>query len=94
MIFTVTWSEWAEQQLAAIWLASMDRAVVVRASHEIDQTLRVDADTVGRRRSATVRRYWYVPLAVEFEVSLPDRMVVVTAVWELPTTAPGFEIGP
>lgn len=88
MIFTVTWSEWAQQQLAAIWLAATDRTAVARASHDIDQTLREDADTVGRRRSGDVRRFWHPSLAVEFEVSEPDRLVTVIAVWEISVRTP------
>jgi hypothetical protein len=88
VIFTVTWSESAQQQLAALWLASANRLAVVRASNEIDQMLRVDADTVGRRRTGNVRRFRLYPLAGEFEVSLPDRLVAVTAIWELPAPAP------
>jgi hypothetical protein len=88
MIFTVTWSEWAEQQLAAVWIASSDRTAVVRASYEIDQTLTTDADTVGRRQSGNTRRYWHFPLAVEFEVNERDRTVVVVAVWELSAGSP------
>jgi hypothetical protein len=64
MIFTASWSEWAEQQLAAIWIASSDRRAVVRARYEIDQTLTIDADTVGRRHSGNIRRNWHFPLAV------------------------------
>jgi hypothetical protein len=83
VIFTVTWSETAEQQLAAIWIAAADRAAITRASHEIDVTLRVDADTVGRRHIGTVRRFRHYPLAVLFDVSEPDRLATVIAVWSL-----------
>jgi hypothetical protein len=88
MIFTVTWSEWAQQQLAAIWLASSNRTAITQASHEIDQTLRVDADTVGRRRSGSIRRFWCFPLAVEFDVSEPDRLVTVVAIWDISAGTP------
>ena len=88
MTFTVTWSEWAQQQLAAIWLASSDRNGVTRSSHEIDQTLAIDADTVGRKHSANARRYKHFPLAVEFEVNVADQLVTVIAVWEIVANAP------
>ncbi|HJZ92751.1 MAG TPA: type II toxin-antitoxin system RelE/ParE family toxin [Gemmataceae bacterium] len=83
MIFTVTWSEWAQQQLAAVWLASSNRDAVTQASHYIDLTLRVDPDTVGRRHLGNIRRFRHSPLGVLFEVNELDRIVTVLAVWEV-----------
>jgi len=82
MIFTVSWTEPALQMLAAIWAAATDRNGIPRASHEIDQALRVDPDTVGYSTFDTVREYFHSPLGVEFEVIEPDRLVYVLSVWQ------------
>lgn len=84
MIFTVTWSEAAIQMLAHIWDTAANKNAVTVASDEIDRTLRVDPDTVGRRRYGPVREYRRRPLGVTFEVNVPDRIVQVISVWALP----------
>jgi hypothetical protein len=81
MIFTVNWTDAALQQLAAIWLAATDRNAITLASDEIDRELRVDPDTLGRPTFATVREYKHPPLAIEFEVVEPDRIVHVLSCW-------------
>ena len=44
MWYTVTWSPFAQDQLADLWLAAADRDALTRAAHEIDRTLRDDPD--------------------------------------------------
>ena len=84
----VDWRPAAEQELAAIWLASANRAAVTDASHAIDQSLAIDADTVGRVVFDTVREYTYAPLGVEFEVIAADCRVFVLTVWDTATGRP------
>jgi hypothetical protein len=78
----VVWRQTAEDELAAIWLASSSRNSVTAAAHAIDQALAVDADTVGRVMFDTVREYIHPPLGVEFEVIVADARVWVLKVWD------------
>jgi hypothetical protein len=77
----VVWRRTAEDELAAIWLASTNRNSVTVAAHAIDQALAVDADAVGRVVFDTVREYIHPPLGVEFEVIVADARVWVLKVW-------------
>jgi hypothetical protein len=81
MNFTVHWTEAAVQMLAAIWLAAADRNAITIANDEIDETLREDADTVGRLLFDTVREYERPPVGVQFEVVETDRIVYVLSCW-------------
>jgi hypothetical protein len=81
MNFTVHWTEAAVQMLAAIWLAAADRNAITIANDEIDETLREDADTVGRLSFDTVREYERPPVGVQFEVVETDRIVYVLSCW-------------
>lgn len=83
MIFTVTWAEAAVQMLADIWNRAADRTAVAVAADEIDRELRVDPDTLGRPSFGNVRIFRRAPLAVEFEVNEPDRIVTVAVVWRI-----------
>jgi hypothetical protein len=83
MNYTVVWTSTAEQELAALWLAAMDRVGINAASNEIDRQLSRDADTIGEHSFDTVRTLLVPPLGVEFEVSTSDRLVYVLAVWDL-----------
>jgi hypothetical protein len=74
--------------LTTIWLAAANRTAVTTAVHAIDQTLAVEADTVGRVVFDTVREYTYPPLGVEFEVILADARVWVLLVWDLAAGRP------
>ena len=78
----VVWRRTAEDELAAIWLASSNRRAVTAAAHAIDQALAYDADAVGRVVFDTVREYLYPPLGVEFEVIVADSRVWVLKVWD------------
>jgi hypothetical protein len=86
--FQVDWMPRALNQLTNIWLAASNRNAVTAAVHAIDQTLAVDADTVGRVVFDTVREYNQPPLGVEFEVIIADTRVWVLLVWDLSTGRP------
>jgi hypothetical protein len=70
--------------LADIWnRAAPDRNAITVAADEIDRELRVDPDTLSRAAFGTVRQYRRRPLAMEFDVNEPDRIVTVAAVWRI-----------
>ena len=78
----MTWIAEAEQELAAIWLASSDRNAVPLAANELDQRLRVDPLHTGESRQSSVRRVAFEPpLGIEFEVIEVDKKVRVLGVW-------------
>jgi len=83
MIFTVTWAAAPVQMLADIWNRATDRTAVAIAADEIDRELRVDPDTLGRPSGDNRRTYRHAPLAVEFEVDEPNRIVTVLTVWRI-----------
>jgi hypothetical protein len=56
---------------------------VAVAADDIDRELRVDPDTLGRASGDSRRIYRHAPLAVEFEVNEPDRIVTVATVWRI-----------
>jgi hypothetical protein len=78
----VVWRQTAEDELAAIWLASTNRRSITAAAHAIDKALEVDADAVGRLVFDTLREYLHPPLGVEFEVIVADARVWVLKVWD------------
>jgi len=82
MNYTVVWGPRVEQMLAAVWLASVDRNAVTRASEEIDLLLRGDPLRVGRHLNSSIRRtFSHSPIGVIFEVVEDDKKVVVQAVY-------------
>ena len=85
MKFTVTWFPSAEQRLTELWLAASDKAGVSAAADEIDKILGSNPLGVGEVRTRKIRHLNIPPLAVYFEVSLLDRVVVVRDVWQPPT---------
>jgi plasmid stabilization system protein ParE len=84
MSYTVVWERAAEQKLADIWVAAADRAAVTQAANTIDARLRKDPNTAGESRQGVTRILVEPPLAVYFDVSDPDRLVTVWAVWRYP----------
>jgi plasmid stabilization system protein ParE len=81
MKYTVRWVPIAEQELAAIWLASADREAVTRAAHRLDQRLRTTPFSLGESRQSSLSRIAFEPpLAIEFEVIEDDKKVRVLAV--------------
>lgn len=83
MRYTVIWLPDAEQELAAIWLAAMDRRVVTQTAHTIDLLLRHDPDTQGESREEDRRILIALPLCVVFRVLEQGRRVEVIHVWNV-----------
>ena len=82
MKYMVRWLPAAEQELAALWLASTKRAEVTRAAHLIDEVLKQTPEQTGESRSDDLRVHFEPPLAVLFRVSPDDLLVEVAHVWE------------
>jgi len=74
MIYTVTWTKAALDELADIYNRAMDKAAVTAASHRFDQELRRNAHQKGRGQ-ATFRIFEVSPLQAVFNVAPADRMV-------------------
>lgn len=74
MPFTVVWLPSAQDELADIWVRSLDRQAVSDAANRIDRLLRQRPQSLGRPRNRH-RVYAEPPLVVAFEV-LPDDCLV------------------
>ena len=83
MRYTVRWVRSAEEDLAAIWMQSEDRAVVASAADTLDTLLRDDAHLQGESRAGSLRIMFVPPLGIDFEVIGDDRIVRVLAVWTI-----------
>ncbi len=82
MRYNVIWGPHAEQMLAAIWLASRDRASVTQATDVIESHLMRSPLRTGEPMSSSVHRFiWLPPIGVEFEVIEDDKRVIVQAVF-------------
>jgi hypothetical protein len=82
-MFEVFWTPSALRDLAALWIdadASLREAVTIAAA-EIDSLLANSPDDVGESRAANRRITFLSPLGLVFEVSSPDRRVIVLHVW-------------
>jgi hypothetical protein len=69
--------------LADLWVtaSSARRAELTRASHQIDQTLRRDADTAGESRAGRWRVLLVEPIGVAYRVDPDGQTVTVSRVW-------------
>jgi hypothetical protein len=85
MICTVVWDPDAENELADLWVHSPVQRAITDAANRIDALLRVDPHLQGTNLSGSRRILFEPPLAVIFEVSIPDRLVRVLAVLYVPT---------
>jgi hypothetical protein len=83
MRYTVVYDPAAENELMRIWMGAPDPHAVELASNDIDRQLKRAPDRSGVTIGA-YRRLIVYPLAVEFTVSSPDRMVRVFRVEFLP----------
>jgi hypothetical protein len=84
MKFTVAWRTLPQRQLAQRWLIGPDRNAITAAAAGIDAALQRDPLNVGESRSGIERIAFFDPLWVQFEVSEPDRLVTVVAIWSTP----------
>jgi hypothetical protein len=83
MTYTVTWKPAAQNDLANEWMIAADRAAVTEAADRIEAILRHDPYTFSESRSSLTRVMFVSPLAVAFEISEPDLLITVKAVWRI-----------
>ncbi len=88
MRFTVSWTPTAQQDLAAVWMATTDRNAVTSAANTIDALLAADPESRGDLRFDTVRTLAVPPLGVDFEVVEEDRIVYVLSAWDTTEAGP------
>jgi hypothetical protein len=78
--YTVIWLEAALEELATLWMNTVDRDGVTTAAHVVDQELAEDPDRKGVEKDPGIRRLTVSPLLVLYTVREPDRIVEVTSV--------------
>ena len=83
MKFSVSQEQTAEDRLAEIWLAAIDKDAVARASDEIDRLLSRDPTNIGESRVSNFRILFKPPRAVVYDVKPLDRKVKVWSVWRI-----------
>jgi len=80
--YAVVWTQQAEDDLAAEWLAAADRNAVTAASDALDRALAGDPYSlgipIGTRQTRTASE---PPLALDYEVIEDDKKVRVLRVW-------------
>lgn len=82
MSYSVVWLPAAENELAALWMVSSNRAGVNRASVELDRVLAANGPSEGESRASGLRITFVPPLAVIFQVDESTKTVFVGRVWE------------
>jgi hypothetical protein len=80
--YTVLWLPGAENELAAVWMASADREAVTTASAELDRRLTDDPENEGESRVGNRRITFEKPLAIYYDVDTAGELVRVGRVWE------------
>ena len=75
--YTVVWTREAQDQLAILWLNSLDPARMTRAADEIDRLLAIDPLLQGFEVREGLRGLIVPPLRVIFAVKESDRIVEV-----------------
>jgi plasmid stabilization system protein ParE len=80
MSYTVLWTPAAEDELTSIWLAVRDRRSIGTASRVADRLLKQDPRAQGESREGTTRIMFVWPLALQYKIREPDRVVNVVAV--------------
>ena len=66
--------------LAEIWNASQNRPAIANAANQIDAILESRPDKVGESRADNSRLLYIAPLAIYYDVEVPDRRARVWAV--------------
>lgn len=82
MTWRVVWIPKAEEDLAAIWLASRFRSRINDATKEIDRQLEDSPLDAGESRIGIVRILFCPPLACHFVVDESSRTAFVTSLWK------------
>jgi hypothetical protein len=82
-MYTVRWKRSARDELTDLWLQAdpATRQAITRASHQVDQRLAHDPDTVGESRPNGRRIFFCRPLGLVFRVDAQARAVYVLHVW-------------
>ena len=78
--YTVVWGPEAEAELAAVWLAALDRAAVTSTVMRIDGELGYDAIAKGIELREGLRTLTVGPLTVAFTASEQDRLAEIVLV--------------
>jgi hypothetical protein len=82
MNYRVDWAPTAEQQLAAVWLASADRTAVTSAADWLDNELSAAPLRFGDPIDSSIHRVGsFDVLGIEFEVIEDDKRVIVHGVF-------------
>ena len=80
MNFTAEWQPEAEDQLAALWTAATDRAMVTWAARQVELLLGRDPLGQGEERGDDDRLMFLPPLAVLYRVDGTARVVRIVSV--------------
>lgn len=81
MSYTVVWTPSAEEDLAAVWVASSDRYGITTAADQIEERLRFEPLVTGEARESNVSRVVFLsPLSILFEVIEDDKRVLIRGV--------------
>ena len=84
MTYGVIWQTVAENELAAIWIASADRDAVAAAAEWLEGRLSRDPLSLGESRDSSVHRIVFRhPIGLEFEVVEDDKRVIVEGVFNV-----------
>ena len=83
MSYRVFWSPQAERRLEEIAFASADRQQIANAAKKIDYRLVADPTAFGESRYDTVRVGFERPLAIQYDVLVDVRTVIVLDVWRI-----------
>jgi mRNA-degrading endonuclease RelE of RelBE toxin-antitoxin system len=78
--YTVVWTASAQNELAELWLASAQRAMLTAAVNIIDRDLSLDAGDKGIELSEGLRAYFAPPVRVLYSILADDRLVDVLSV--------------
>ncbi len=81
MTYTVVWIPSALNELADLWNHAPGRQEITDAADAIDAILRADPYAASESREGNLRILFVPPLAVLFDVSDPDCLVTVRALW-------------
>jgi len=83
MKWTVIWIPDVEKELAALWINAPNRVAVTQAADAVDAQLRRDPFANSESRAGQARVMIEFPLAVAYDVSDDDRLIIVWAVWRV-----------
>ncbi len=78
--YSVLWSQYAENELAALWCDYPSRPEVTQAADRIDAELRNDAHQKGLALPKGWRSFASSPLIAYFRVDEGDRKVLIEAI--------------